>query len=371
MAYPTESNDPVTEAIEDAVNDATNPEVDVETPAEETVSVDTAATEIAEETASEEVTTQVESPAVKAATDAGAKVEDEFAKRHGLQPNSVTGRENRIPYSRVKKIVEKNERDAVARVTKEIEGKFTPQVTELSTKVTDYEGRLEKVAQFEEILQNDPKTFLEMLSQVPAYKEFFAYIEKASAALDGTQEPAKVVDPFGDMPQPDQPLPDGSKVYSEQGLKALLTWQDQQTQKRTIEQVEKRYAPIEQAWQAQEQMAKIVPVVEKQIADARTWDKFNELEPKILDILKADKQISLEKAYVKAYQEATIAERAKFTTDRNAIRTEVLAEIKKKPMSSAATAAAVKPNPQRESTGPVDTTEVIRRSLEEAGLLGQ
>ena len=52
-------------------------------------------------------------------------------------------------------------------------------------------------------------------------------------------------------------------------------------------------------------------------------------------------------------------------------RTHLLAEIKKKPMSSAAVAAAVKPGPQRESTGPVDTEEVIRRSLEEAGLLGQ
>jgi len=370
MANPIESTDPITEVIEDSLNDAMNPEVaEVDTADATTVSIEDAATEIVAETTSEDATTQVQSPAAK--TPEQTKVEDEFAKKHGLQPNGVAGRENRIPYSRVKKIVEKNERDAVARVTKELESKFTPQVTELSTKVTDYEGRLEKVAQFEQILQNDPKTFLGMLSQVPAYKEFFDYIDRAAAALDGTVTPPKAVDPFGDMPQPDQPLPDGSKVYSEQGLKALLTWQDQQTQKRTIEQVEKRYAPIEQAWQAQEQLAKMAPIVERQIADARTWDKFNELEPKILEILKADKQISLEKAYVKAYQEAVTVERAKFTADRNAIRTEVLAEIKKKPMSSAAVAAAVKPGPQRESTGPVDTEEVIRRSLEEAGLLGQ
>lgn len=363
-------NPETTQIVEDAVNDAMQPDTTVEDTSTDTPSVDTAADTSGETTTDETVTTpvtvagedSVQSPAEQAVVDI---VEDDFAKRFGLQANSVTGRENRIPYSRVKKIIEKNERDVVARVTKEVEAKFS-KFPEIETKVKDYEGRLEKVAQFEQILEQDPRTFLGMLAKHPSYREFFEFVEKAAAGLEQAKQPAVAVpDPLNDMPGPDQP--DG--LYSKEGLQKLLQWNAGQAKTQAIQEVEQRYKPIEQAWQAQEQMAKMVPIVEKQIADARTWDKFNELEPRIVELLKADvgKTKSLERIYVQAYQEAAAAEQGKLSTDRTKMRTEILAELKKKPVASTAPIAAVKPGATDEPTGPRSTQDVIREALREAG----
>lgn len=360
------NNNDLDSTIEDAVNDSVAPEVDeVETSTDtDTTSVEEVVADTPIETADDVAVTddqQVASPASKTAT-----VEDDFAKKFGLQANSVTGRENRIPYSRVKKIVEKNERETIAKVTKDVETRLAPQLTEFQTKVKDYEERLTRVGQFEQILENDPKQFLGMLSQIPAYKEFFDYVEKLS--VPKTDAPAQ---PFLDstgMPQPDQTLTDGSKVYSMEGLSKRDEWLARQIEEKVVKQAEerlaKRYAPIEQAWQSQEQLAKIAPIVDKQIAEARTWPNFDELEPEIVAMLKADKNISLDRAYMQAYQKNVVP---KLSTDRNTLRTEILAEIKKKPVSSSAPLSGVKPS-QPSQSGPRSMEDIIAASLQEAGL---
>jgi hypothetical protein len=362
-----ENQDSLETVIEDAINDATAEDVTddavdtpTDTPADESPADD------------QESSQAIETPANK--QDEAAPGEDDFDKKFGINPSSITGRENRIPYSRVKKIVQKAEKDTETRLRKELEGQSAPKLVEYETKVKDYEGRLERVAQFEHILQNDPKTFLGMLSQVPAYKEFFEFIAQAAAAADKqpTQAEQAILD-HSDMPQPDQELSDGSRVYSLEGLAKRDEWLARKIEQRAIQQAEdrlsKRYAPIEQAWQSQVQMNKIVPVVEQQIAEARTWDKFNDLEPRIVAILKADQRISLEKAYLMAYQEDRAAEREKLTTDRNKIRTELLTEIKKAPTKAGSPAATIKPTAKPINQGPRDLEDVIRQSLEDAGLL--
>lgn len=342
--------------IEDSLNDATATDI----PDEPVESTDTETP--VEDAPAAEAENQVAAPAADAPTEG----EDDFSKRFGVQANSVTGRENRIPYSRVKKIVAKAEKDAETRLRKELETSTTPKFTELETKVKDYEGRLERVAQFEQILEQQPREFLGMLAKHPAYKEFFEFVERAAQQGQTAEAPTQA--PVSDMPQPDQKLEDGSMVYSMEGLQKLLEWQSSQVEQRTIKQVEQRYKPIEQQWQADQEYQKMVPVVEKQIAEARTWDGFNELEPKILDILKTDKTISLERAYMKAYQAHVAEEREKLTTDHNKVRTSVLAEIKKKPTASAAPSGGVKPTSKTQPTGPRSIEDIINDSLEEAGL---
>jgi hypothetical protein len=308
------------------------------------------------------------SPAVAAAKEPTEG--DDFDKKFGLTAQSVTGRENRIPYSRVKKIVSKAEKDTEARIRKELEGSFTPKMGEYETKVKDYEGRLERVAQFEQILENDPKQFLGMLSQIPAYKEFFAFVEKAVAGAQPVKEEGPYLDAT-DMPQPDQRMNDGSMVYSLEGLNKRDEWLARKIEEKAIKQAEanlsKRYEPIEKQWQSQQEMARMVPVVERQIAEARQWEQFTELEPRIIELLKADKNITLDRAYLKAYQEWSVQEREKLSADRNRVRTEVLAEIKKKPVASSAPAAGVRPA-KGIPAGPRSMEDIIAASLEEAGL---
>ncbi len=100
---------------------------------------------------------------------------DDFEKKFGIAPTSSSGRENRIPYSRVKKISEKAVNDAKALWTKDLEKGYTPLATyqEVEAKVKDYEGRLAQVAEFEKIMTTDHHRFLTMLVGLPGYKEIF------------------------------------------------------------------------------------------------------------------------------------------------------------------------------------------------------
>lgn len=297
--------------------------------------------------------------------DPATAAQDEFEKRWGIPAISASGRPNRIPHPRVKQMVTKAEADAIARTTKEMEAKWATERTPLETKVKDYEGRLEKVAQFEHVLENDPRTFLSLLSQIPAYKDFFDHINKLTqgqatptAAVGGSRVPEG-------MPQPDQTLPDGTKVYSMEGLQSLLQWQAENVEKRVTQKVQQHYAPIEQEWQHQQRMAKLVPVIEKQIADARTWPHFAELEPEVIKILKSDPQITLERAYVKAFQDIQVP---KVSADRNQIRSEVLAELRKKPMNSSAPSSQVRPG-TGQSNENRSIEDVIAQAARDAGLV--
>lgn len=336
----------VADAVDDSVGDTTP---DIES-ASDTSASDTQVASPGSVEQAEVIDPALETPA-----------QDDFEKRWGIPAQSVTGRENRVPHSRVKTMVTKAEQDGYKRGLKESEGKATPQLVEFQTKVKDYEGRLEKVAQFEHVLENDPKTFLGLLSQIPAYKEFFDYIGQLAQNQPAAGQPAKVPD---GMPQPDQTLTDGTKVYSMEGLQSLLQWQAENVEKRVTQKVQKQYEPIEKEWQNQQRMQQLVPVIEKQIAEARTWPNFAELEPQIVKLLNADQSISLERAYVKAYQEQVVP---KMSADRNKMRTDILAELKQKPVSSSAPSGQVRPDTKPEANRTMD--QIVADAVRDAGLM--
>jgi len=293
-------------------------------------------------------TSEVSSPASKSST---PKAEpDEFEKKFGITQNAASGRENRIPYSRVKKITEKAVNDRV----KELEATYTPKLTEFETKVKGYEEQLTRVAEFEKGMVSDPKGFLTWLStNIPAYADLF----KGLAAPTEAQEPNKAPSP-DDMPQPDQKLSDGSMVYSLDGLKALNQWNRNLARKEAREEVmsevSKRYAPIEEQWKAQEHLKAVVPQIQAQITEARTWPQFNENEADIVKALQANANLSLEGAYRQVVF-------PRLTSDRNKIREELMKEIKKAPVSTSAPSGSGRPsNP----SGPRSLEAIIREAAE-------
>jgi hypothetical protein len=337
------------QVIEDSVNDATAPDSTPDTSVEETPSIETESAERPEGAETPEAeSTQAPTPGSLQEE----AVEDEFAKKFGLAANSITGRENRIPYSRVKKIVAKAEQDALAKYKKENEATSQPKFAELETKVKDYEDRLTRVAQFEHIIENDPKTFLNMLAGIPAYKEFFAYIEQLAARPE--QPPSSAAQPDADMPQPG---PDG--LYDMAGLQKLLDWQAKKVEdrvtKQITQQVEQRYDPIRQQWESEQRRQQMIPVIQKQIADARTWPGFAENETEIIEVLKADQNISLEAAYRKVYIPKL---QAQAQTTRDDMRRTVLEELKGRPTTTSVPTSAVKPNPTKPQ-GPRNLEDVI------------
>src|SRR3990167_4953274 len=347
------SDNPMDLVVEDALNDSLTPDTapEVSEPASDTLFGD-APVEVAADPLAEAVADPIDPLA--------EPVQDEFEKKWGIPSKSVTGRENRLPHSRVKTMVTKAEQESYARGLKEAEEKHIPKLQEYETKIKDYDERWQRVVAFENVMENDPRTFLTELSKVPAYKEFFDRIQELAAGQTVAADPQT---PKG-MPQPDQILADGTKVYSMEGLQSLLSWQAENVEKRVTDRVQKHYAPIEEQWQHQQRQAAMVPVIEKQIAEARTWPNFTELEPDIVKILKADPQISLERAYVKAYQEIQVP---RVSADRNKIRTEVLAELRQKPISSSAPTGQVKPGST--ASGPRSMEQIITDTLKEQGLL--
>jgi len=272
---------------------------------------------------------------------------DPFEKKIGI-PAQTNGRENRIPYSRVKKIVEKAEREASA--------PLTAKVAELEPKVADYEARLTQVAQFEQIMVNDPQKFLGMLSQIPAYAGFFQTIAQLSQA--GARAPQQAPpDPNEGMPQPDIEMQDGSKAYSLEGLQKLNEWRDARVLAQAEDRIAKRYAPIEQEWKAHQQIQQLVPQVQSQIERASQWPLFKESEQEIIAFLSQNQKAGLEEAYM-----AVVV--PKLVTDRNAMRQSILAEVgKAKPVVSAPTSQS-KTAP---ATGPRSLEQVIADSIKSSG----
>jgi hypothetical protein len=278
----------------------------------------------------------------------------DFDKKYGLEPTYPnSGRENRIPYSRVKKIAQKAVRDA----RKEWESEFSPKSQEWESHKANYEKELTSYRNFEKIMVQDPEKHLQMLASIPVYKEFFAAADQAFDLLEQYkagklgQPQAQGQDQTEDdgMPQPDVRLSDGSLVYSDKQLKAYNAWTREQARNETLAEVDKRYGPIEAEWQARQRVESLRPRVNAQIQEARTWDGFTENEAEIVEVLKNNPQISLEGAYRKVVlpklKAAWEAEKQSLIPDRNKVRAELLQELKRAPQATAVPSTSSKAVP--------------------------
>lgn len=375
--------DIITASLEDAELTPEPTEEPTETLEDDLQSVEeptTTASETTEElepestpTESEEASPEVKSPSAKATEPVKG---DDFEKKFGIAAQSASGRENRIPYSRVTKIVSKAQKEAQELIRKE----FEPKVTEYETKVKDYETKLANydarwvdVDKFEKVMLNDQGQFLDMLAKIPAYQPFFAKVnelflkEQSGTTTPTPTEPVSTV-PV-DMPQPDSE--DGS-TYTKEGLQKLLQWNANQAATLAEERVTKRYAPMETQFQAHERMQIILPKVQDQITEARKLPMFNESEQEIVSALQADKTLTLEGAYNKVVVPKLVAAREAATTDRATIeketREKVLEELKKAPSSTSARTTPSKAAPT--SSGPRSIEDIIAESVKTAKAAG-
>lgn len=336
------------EVIEDSISDSElPPEVEVDASTETESTPEGSDPPVDETTTAETETTEVPSPA---AVEEPAQ-KDEFEKKFGIPGISPSGRENRIPYPRVKKIAEKAAADAVAEKVKEYE----PKIAEYEAKVTDYEGRLGRVAEFEHVMSTDVDTFVGMLKQLPAWQPYF---EKVEAALAAYKQPGQTPDQpvADDMPAPDQELSDGTMVYSMDGLKALNAWNRAQARKETLAEVDKKFGPMTKEWEHHQQIQKIIPQIQAQMAEARKWPLFVEHEADIVKALQMDEKLSLEGAYRQVVYPKLVADRTK-------MREEILKEVQRAPRATTASTTASRHSTDTTPTGPRSLEDVINESI--------
>lgn len=370
--------DSVNDAQLDTSSDEPAIESDVEAAPVDETPVESTTSEEAEPVTEEATSSEVPSPAAQQ-TEEEAQPQDEFEKLAGMPQMGVAGRENRIPYSRVKKITEK----AVSELAEAALGRklgqgekaldvvkaHVAQIPELTSKVSEYEKRLDTVGEFENVMANDPQRFLTMLAKVPAYNEFFQFVNHAyetfskQQSAGQTEQATAVADAGAGMPEPDEELADGSKVYSIQGLQNVLDWKAKQIEARIGKQFEdrnaalqKQYEPMEKEWRERRRLEAARPVVQKQLEEAAKWPLFKENEEGIAVYLEKNPRANLETAYREVVFPKLLAERSQ-------IKQGVIKEMQTAPTStSMPSRAATKPNPPKQ--GPRNLEDVIRSEVE-------
>lgn len=354
----------LSEVIEDAITDSTI--------TEDTPSTEQTDSFVAEETpteapveASEVVEGQEDSEPqseVEQFTDGlGQPAQFAMDKKLGI-PSHTNGRENRIPYSRVKKIVEGAEKRALEPLQK--------QLAELTPRVQEYEQRLAQVAEFEQVMTNDPGRFLDMLSTLPAYSQFFQMMEQfvtsqshGGAAPPTTEQQAQAILDNDPMPEPDNE--DGSG-YTMDGLKKLLEWNSRVVEGKVSQRFEQQYKPIKDRFDAEQTLQQLTPKIQKQMEEAYTWPKFSENEAEIVKVLERYPTATLEQAYQHVVVPKLVADEQKLRSD---IRQQVLGELKKAPpVSTGVPVSGTKPNPANLNSGPRNLEDVIQQAVQERGL---
>jgi hypothetical protein len=302
--------------------------------------------------------------------------EDPFAKEYGLATRRADGKDNRIPYPRVKAIADNQVKKVVGQIAKELgitkaeaELKLEDIIGELGTRKTkfgEYESRVQNMDAVERLMEADPDAFMTQLATInPAYKKF---VEKQQAAVDRTdtsrERQADAVDANDPMPQPDLDLGEGRMTFSMKGLEKLRAWDKRQTLREANEgfkkQLDERFKPIDEAQKA-EQVRKQGEAVKQRAAEAidRKLAKMSkrpgwkENEKAILDAITANPDLDIEDAYI----DVVIP---KLAGDRTKMREEILAELKKAPAS---TSTSVQ-QPAADGAGtPKSMEDIIRESI--------
>lgn len=279
----------------------------------------------------------------------------------GLKAPKTGERENRLPYSRVKKIVEN--------ARKKLAEQHTAALTEHTTKLTAAEQRAQLADNWDRMIESDPERTIRTLAVLHPEK-YGKYVSEHITATPVVQQPAvaAVNDP---KPSPDAEYSDGSKGYSPEGLDALLAWTTRQAVRQAVADTEKQYTerfgPIEQQWKSQQLVAERLPGIRAQIAAAgKTWGKAFEDDYKldtkseVLQYLQANPSVSFE-AGVAAVMVP------KLQASRDTMRSDILKEINARPKAAVKTVpGGVKADIG--STGNRSLEDIIKESIDAAGI---
>jgi hypothetical protein len=305
--------------------------------------------------APEVVQAAAEAPAAEAITPQELSEVEKLLHEEGFkEPRREDGRENRIPYSKVKKIIENG--------LKKGRTEWDTTRTTIEQERDTFRQQVEQLSALGELMDRDPEAFLNLVAQHDT--RYQRYLTPQEAAQQAQQQAD------AEMPQPDVALPDGSRTYSLQGIQKLLDWNTQRTIQQANKTVEERLKPITER-EKQEQlriqgdqaMQQVRQRTQQQIADAQQWPGFKDHEDAILKALQEDSAkakaegrrptLSLEGAY----RQVVIP---RLSTDRNKMREELLKELNAAPK---ATSVARSGHEAPRGGGMTSTADIAARTL--------
>lgn len=235
---------------------------------------------------------------------------DELAEALGIIDKGKGKWIARTPYSKVSKIVKERETKTKA--------DHEAALKQHTDRVSAYE---QQIAQFDQLVAN-PAALISALAQVhPAYRQYVT----------------------NTAPQTDAP-PQFNSV-------ADLT---QYVQSQIDQHVSQRLAPIEQERAARDQIARNLPIVQQQIAEAKTWPMFVESQAEILAALQKNPKSSLHAAY----QSVVLP---KLSASREQVRQQVIAEMNARPHSTVAGSSVT--GRTAPEAAQQDTSDIVREAM--------
>lgn len=269
-----------------------------------------------------------------------------------LKPLIPGKRENAIPQSRVKQMVEK----AREKWTKAHQTELQAREAKLAAAEKAHQDLIQMALR-------DPETNLRQLIEAnPAYKDA---VQKVMGIAPEAVTSAAPGDP---MPQPTGQFPDGSAGYTPEDMTKLMEWNARRAEERAYKRYEadanKRFGPIQREWQAQKAFEAQVPQLRERVAKAEAlWgaDRMKKHEAEITAKLKASPNPT-------DHWEQIVAEVMvpKLAAERTSMREEILKELKAAPAAAAkgAPAATAADTP----TGSRTLEQVIKDELTSRGM---
>jgi chromosome segregation ATPase len=163
-------------------------------------------------------------------------------------------------------------------------------------------------------------------------------------------------------PDPDLISEDGKKAYSAEAMERLLEWQ----QRQLLAQLQPVLAPLQQTQQELQQQhmrQTAFQAASDELAEARTWDSFDDLKPQILELMQADRRVTLWSAYNRLHQSLL---KTRDQEIRQKTRQETLTELQQRPNPNTATPGTARPavsSPRKGKGMSADVTDAVARAF--------
>lgn len=242
----------------------------------------------------------------------------------GLSAPKPGQRDNRIPYSRLRKIVA----NAKTKWSDKLKGEHTAELATRETKIQEYEARAKEFAAAERLIETDPDRYISLLGQIypDKYKGFTKAEKLAAAKAEVAQEPL-----------PDVKYEDGTLGYSPEQFQKLREYDRKEASRMAMEEASKqfneRFGPIEREYQASQKNNEDVQRVRGHIGKLR--DQWG---ADLIDNPEVQKEIV---AHLDANPKATLVEATRvvamgrISADRTKMRAELIKELQGAPRAAA------------------------------------
>lgn len=248
----------------------------------------------------------------------------------GLSAPKPGQRDNRIPYSRIRKIVA----NAKTKWSEKLKGEHTTELTAREQQIKELNDLKATYDRAEKAIESDGEAYIAYLAKTfPAQYGRFAKPADGQKAAEKPQEP-----------QPDVKYDDGSLGYSPEQFAKLREFDRTEAarvaEERAVRQFNERFGPIEQEYKATQQTNQDIQRVRGDIGKLREqWggDLIDnpEVQKAIVAHLDANKGVTLVEA-------TRVVAMARISADRTKMRAELLAEMKNAPRAAAK--APIAPN---------------------------